>query len=787
MKLRLFGSICGVSLVALGLVGAAAADIDIWVSDTSGLFTDSMKWSPGMPDSTDDIALFSRGNFKYSVTFPGNAIPQLPADYLSGTTAIGSNTVSFIPSTSLFLGPASFTNTAITMGGSVAIPAILNTSLPNLSTTTATLGFGTSSPATLNVNGGTFRVSGTSGAGDLIVGNGSTALLDVNAGAKMTFTGAQGNAQIGKLAGVTGTVNVSGAGAAWTMSSDNDSAYIAVGEGGTGAMNISDGGQVNDYRSVIADLSGSNGAVAVFGASSTWTNRSELVVGASGPGTLSIFGGGQVFDNFTLVGGSTGSSGTVTVDGTGSKWTQTTDLRLGSQANINGTSAPGTMHITAGGQVATGGEADVGSEGDGTATIDGGGSKWTISGQTFVNGTGSVAITGGGQMVTGDTFVDGPVNVQGTASTWNSTDLLSIGNRSTLNGMGQVNFSVAVGGTANSRLAFLGDRGHAHVTIDGSGSTWNTSEQLYVGFDDIGDFLLSNGAHATTGETQIGVSHTSQGTVAISDANSRWTNTGDVAVGVAGIGKLTVSNGGVAEVDGLLSVGSQGTVEGNSHVAANVRNGGTIAPGLSSSPIATDALATLHLDGDLTQTSAGALDIQLASLSSFDKLAIAGHATLGGTLKASLFGGFSAAIGSSFQILTATNGISGTFTLDFPTLGQLHGPFWTLIYSDSDVVLKLISPIAGDYNGNGIVDAADYTIWRDTLGSMTNLRANGDNTGTSAGVIDQADYNIWKSNFGATAGSGAGAAKSAVPEPASLWSFIIGVFTLYARRCLIVP
>jgi hypothetical protein len=69
--------------------------------------------------------------------------------------------------------------------------------------------------------------------------------------------------------------------------------------------------------------------------------------------------------------------------------------------------------------------------------------------------------------------------------------------------------------------------------------------------------------------------------------------------------------------------------------------------------------------------------------------------------------------------------------------------------------------VPGDYNGNLVVDAADYTIWRDTLGSTTDLRANGDNTGTSAGVIDQADFSFWKANFG---GSGAGAV-AAVPEP----------------------
>ena len=93
--------------------------------------------------------------------------------------------------------------------------------------------------------------------------------------------------------------------------------------------------------------------------------------------------------------------------------------------------------------------------------------------------------------------------------------------------------------------------------------------------------------------------------------------------------------------------------------------------------------------------------------------------------------------------------------------------------------------IAGDYNGNGIVDAADYTVWRDTLGSHADLRANGDNSGASAGVIDQADYTFWKSHFGST-GPGAGAA-AAVPEPTTLGSAVVaavfaGIFRRTIRR-----
>jgi hypothetical protein len=71
--------------------------------------------------------------------------------------------------------------------------------------------------------------------------------------------------------------------------------------------------------------------------------------------------------------------------------------------------------------------------------------------------------------------------------------------------------------------------------------------------------------------------------------------------------------------------------------------------------------------------------------------------------------------------------------------------------------------LAGDYNGDGAVDARDYTIWRDSLGAIgANLPADGNNNGS----IDPGDYTVWKNNFGQGAGSGA-ASSSAVPEPAT--------------------
>lgn len=76
------------------------------------------------------------------------------------------------------------------------------------------------------------------------------------------------------------------------------------------------------------------------------------------------------------------------------------------------------------------------------------------------------------------------------------------------------------------------------------------------------------------------------------------------------------------------------------------------------------------------------------------------------------------------------------------------------------------SLLTGDYNRNGTVDTADYTIWRDTLG-QTGSGLTADGNGNNQ--IDAGDYSVWKVHFGQTAGSGSNAiANAAVPEPANL-------------------
>jgi hypothetical protein len=86
-------------------------------------------------------------------------------------------------------------------------------------------------------------------------------------------------------------------------------------------------------------------------------------------------------------------------------------------------------------------------------------------------------------------------------------------------------------------------------------------------------------------------------------------------------------------------------------------------------------------------------------------------------------------------------------TFEFLLSGEADGRIGTVIYE------ALSTRLDGDFNNNGVVDAADYVVWRETDGSPEG-------------------YNRWRANFGAVlpaAGQGARlAANSSVPEP-SAW------------------
>jgi hypothetical protein len=161
-------------------------------------------------------------------------------------------------------------------------------------------------------------------------------------------------------------------------------------------------------------------------------------------------------------------------------------------------------------------------------------------------------------------------------------------------------------------------------------------------------------------------------------------------------------------------------------------------------------------------------------------------------------------VADSFQkIANATNvyasGTSGVYA-------YTQSPFSTLFAVDN---FRAEEALAGDYNRDGSVDAADYVVWRDTVGQQTpqlvemapvepddppqfqvmslgDMRANGAVSGTcnhttsNCEIIDDADYEVWRANFGRTVSGSAVGGGAAVPEPASAALALMGLLSASA-------
>ena len=87
--------------------------------------------------------------------------------------------------------------------------------------------------------------------------------------------------------------------------------------------------------------------------------------------------------------------------------------------------------------------------------------------------------------------------------------------------------------------------------------------------------------------------------------------------------------------------------------------------------------------------------------------------------------------------------------------------------------------LAGDYNADGYVDAADFVVWQKNRGT-TNPLPNDNGIGGEVGV---AHYELWMAHFGESASGGASLANlAAVPEPTAMAIFAWGVLLAVGRR-----
>lgn len=146
----------------------------------------------------------------------------------------------------------------------------------------------------------------------------------------------------------------------------------------------------------------------------------------------------------------------------------------------------------------------------------------------------------------------------------------------------------------------------------------------------------------------------------------------------------------------------------------------------------------------------------------YDLLSVTGEAHLNGVLKVVLLDGFAPTLNNEFEVLTAGTIVGQFSSAQLPALAP--GLRWDVQYDAQSVTLVVAAGIAGDFNHDGAVNAADYVVWRKGNGSA-------------------ADYNLWRSNFGAQ-GSGDSALagdelnRTSVPEPQSLLLAFASLATL---------
>ncbi|TWT95282.1 hypothetical protein Pla108_34270 [Botrimarina colliarenosi] len=124
--------------------------------------------------------------------------------------------------------------------------------------------------------------------------------------------------------------------------------------------------------------------------------------------------------------------------------------------------------------------------------------------------------------------------------------------------------------------------------------------------------------------------------------------------------------------------------------------------------------------------------------------------------------------------------INNLFDVDLTNLPSAEGDGSPLLYLGARVtgsrkVILRNTPVtlAGDYNGDGVVNAADYTVWRDTEGTSLLLGADGDGDNT----VNTADYGVWSAAYGTSV-----APSIAIPEPLAVALLAALLTPLACRR-----
>ena len=154
--------------------------------------------------------------------------------------------------------------------------------------------------------------------------------------------------------------------------------------------------------------------------------------------------------------------------------------------------------------------------------------------------------------------------------------------------------------------------------------------------------------------------------------------------------------------------------------------------------------------------------------------------SLGGTLELLLDAKVNPVVlaGTTFQLFD-WSGVSPGGTFD--EIAFEPDTTWdtSQLYTTGEVTLLSAAGLSGDFNGDGVVNLADYTVWRNNLGAASDTPIN--NAGDDQPGVNTGDYAVWKDNFG-SGGGPPWAVPATVPEPGTCSLVVIGVIGAWAAR-----
>jgi outer membrane autotransporter protein len=389
---------------------------------------------------------------------------------------------------------------------------------------------------------------------------------------------------------------------------------LSIGQNNAGTLNIDGTGSLQTTSTILGENVGGSGTAILTGPTSVWNNRTGMIVGGRGTGTLLVLGGGILNSGKVEIGELAGSVGTVVMSDAGSAWNVSGDLLVGEQGT-------GALILSTGATVSNVNGA-VGSEGvdaSGSISIDGAGTRWTNKNNLLIagnGGSGTLDIENSGLVTDVNATVGdgsgsiGTVNVNGTGSTWSTTQNLVLGNG------GTATLTVSNGSVVNAgREIVIGALGKLNIgAADGNAAAPAGSVQTPTVFINSGGQIFFN---LTDSSYTFGANISGGGAVSL-----EGTGTTILSGNNSYTGGTTV-NGGILQ--GTTS-GLQGAIVNNSHVVFDQTFNGTFNGNISGTGDVTKSNSgRIIFSGTNTYTGNTIIQSGIVQIHGDDNLGLAGN------------------------------------------------------------------------------------------------------------------------------------------------------------------